>query len=61
MARKLEGKKPVGGISRRTWMNKIKTDVGEIVRNGMDWICLAQDRDKWKVRENAEKNFQFPE
>jgi hypothetical protein len=27
---------------------------------GMDWIDLAQDRDRWRALVNAEMNLQFP-
>jgi hypothetical protein len=33
---------------------------GEIGWNGMDWIQLAQDSDKWKVLVSAEIDLQFP-
>jgi hypothetical protein len=41
---KPEGRKPPG-IYRRKWEDNIKTNLGEIVLEGMDWIDLAQDRD----------------
>jgi hypothetical protein len=28
-------------------------DLGEIGWGGVDWICLAQDRDKWMALVNA--------
>jgi hypothetical protein len=34
-------------------------DLGEIGWDNMDWICLAQDRDKWRALENAVINLQF--
>ena len=43
---KPEGKRPLGR-SRRRWMENIKMDVGEIGWGCMDWIDLAQDRDRW--------------
>jgi hypothetical protein len=30
------------------WVDNIKMDIREIGWVGMDWIDLAQDRDKWK-------------
>jgi hypothetical protein len=44
---KPEGKKPLGR-PRRKWVDGIRMDVGEIgLGGGLDWIRLAQDRDRW--------------
>ena len=43
---KLGGKSPLGR-SRRRWENNIKMDLQEVGCGGMDWIELAQDRDRW--------------
>ena len=45
---KLEGKKPLGR-PRRRWENNIKMDLQDLGCGGMDWIELAQDRDKWRT------------
>jgi hypothetical protein len=37
-------------------MDNIKTDHGEIGKNGMDWVGLAQDRDKWRAVVNSVMN-----
>jgi len=42
---KPEGKKPLGR-PRRRWENNIKMDLQEVGSRGMDWIELAQDRDR---------------
>jgi hypothetical protein len=42
---KPEGKIPLGG-PRCRWVSNIKMDLLEIGRSGVDWIGLAQDRDK---------------
>ena len=42
---KPEGKKPLGR-RRRRWEDNIKKDHQEVGRRGMDWIKLAQDRDR---------------
>ena len=31
-----------------------------VFRNVMDWIDLAQDRDRWRALVNAAKNLQAP-
>jgi hypothetical protein len=41
------------GRSRYMWVDSIKLDFEEIVRGGMNWIGLAQGRDKWRALVNA--------
>jgi hypothetical protein len=43
---KPEGKRPLGG-PRRRWEDGIRIDLGEIGWGSVDWIQLAQDRDRW--------------
>jgi hypothetical protein len=38
-------KKPLGR-PRRRWVDNIKMDLGEIGRDGVDWVNMAQDRDQ---------------
>jgi hypothetical protein len=45
---KPEGKRPLGR-PRRKCVNNIKMDLGDIGWDGMDWIDLAQDRDRWRA------------
>jgi hypothetical protein len=52
---KPEGKRPLGRPSRR-WVDNIKIDPLEIGCGGVDWIGLAQDRDKWRALVNAVMN-----
>jgi hypothetical protein len=44
---KPEGKRPLGR-PRRRWVDNIKMDLGEIGRDGVEWIELAQNRDQWR-------------
>jgi hypothetical protein len=43
---KLERKRPLGR-QRRRWEDVIRKDLREIGSGGVEWIQLAQDRDRW--------------
>jgi hypothetical protein len=45
---------------RRRWMDNIKMGLGEIYLDGVNWIGLTQDRDKWRALVNAIMNPQIP-
>jgi len=49
---KPECKRPLGR-PRRRWKDNIKMDLQEVGCEGMDWIDLAQDRDRWWALVNA--------
>ena len=49
---KLEGKRPLGR-SRLRWRDNIKMDLQEVGCGGMDWIGMAEDRDRWPAFVNA--------
>ena len=56
---KSEGKRPLGR-PRRRWEDSIKMDLQEVGCGGMDWIELAQDRDRWQVLVIEVMNFWVP-
>jgi len=56
---KPEGKRPLGK-PRRRWDDNIKMDLQEVVCGVMDWIELAQDRDKWRPLVNVVMKFLVP-
>jgi len=49
---KPEGKRPLGR-PRRRWEENIKMDLKKVGCGGMDWIELAQDRDRWRALVSA--------
>jgi len=58
LARKSEERRPLGK-PRHKWEGNINMDLLE-VGWGIDWIDLAQDRDKWRALVNAIMNLRFP-
>jgi hypothetical protein len=55
---KPEGKRPLG--RPRSWcVDNIKMDLREIMWDGMEWIHLAQDRDRWMALVNMVMNLLF--
>jgi hypothetical protein len=49
------GKRPLGK-SRRRWEDGIRMDLREIGWGSVDWIRLAQDRDRWRAVVSAVMN-----
>jgi hypothetical protein len=52
---KPEGKRPLER-KRRRWENGIRMDVRDVGWGGMEWIQLAQNRDRWRAFVNAVMN-----
>jgi len=48
------------GRPRRRWADNIITDLQEVGCVYMDWIGLAQDRDRWRTLVSAVMNFRVP-
>ena len=56
---KPEGKRPLEG-PRRTWEYNIKMDLKKLGSEGMDWIEMVKDRDRWRALVNAVMNLRVP-
>ena len=56
---KPEGRRSLERPSRR-WEDNIKMDVQEVGCGDMDWIELAQDRDRWRALVNAVMKLRVP-
>jgi hypothetical protein len=48
------------GRPRRKWVDNIKMDLGETGCGNVEWIGLAQDRDKSRALVNAVMNLRIP-
>jgi hypothetical protein len=44
------------GRPRSSWMDNIKTDLGEIGWDAVNCIAMAQDRDQWRILVNTVLN-----
>ena len=56
---KPEGKRPLGK-PRRRWVDNIRMDLQEVGGGYVDWIGLAQDRDRWRTLVSAVMNLRVP-
>ena len=56
---KPEGKRPLGR-PRLRWEDNMKMDLQEVGYGGVDWMELAQDRDRWRALVNAVMNLRVP-
>ena len=60
LVEKPEGKRPLWR-PRRRWVDNIMRDLQEVGCGYMDWIGLAQGRDRWGTLVSAVMNFRFRE
>jgi hypothetical protein len=56
---KSEGKRPLGS-PRRRWVDNIRMHLGEVGWSDVDWIGLAQDRNRWRTLVNSVLNLRVP-
>jgi hypothetical protein len=55
----LQGRRPLGR-RRRRWLDNISMDLVEVRWGDVDWIGLAQDRDRWRALVNSVLNLRVP-
>jgi hypothetical protein len=56
---KPEGKRPLGR-QRRRWEDNIRMDLRGVGRGDVDWIDLAQDRNRSRALVNSVLNIRVP-
>jgi hypothetical protein len=56
---KPEGRRPLGR-PRRSWVDYIRMDLGEVGWGDVDWIGLAKDRNRWRALVNSVLNLRVP-
>jgi hypothetical protein len=59
LVRKPEGKRPLGR-PRRSRVNNIRIDLGDVGWGDVDWIGLAKDRNRWRALMNSVLNLRVP-
>jgi hypothetical protein len=57
---KHDRKRPLGKYRRR-WKDNIRMDLQEVECGGLNWIELAQDRDRWRALVNVVMNLRVPQ
>jgi hypothetical protein len=60
LVRKPEGKRPLGR-PRHRWKDNIKLDLQDVGCEGMGWIDVTQDRERWRALVNAAMNLRIPQ
>jgi hypothetical protein len=56
---KPRGKRPLES-PRLRWVDNIRMDLGEVGWSDVDWIVLAQDRNRWRALVNSVLNLRVP-
>jgi hypothetical protein len=59
MVGKPEGKRQVGR-PRRRWVDNIRVDLEEVGWGDVDWICVAQDKNRRRALVNSALNLRVP-
>jgi hypothetical protein len=59
LVRKPEEKRPLGR-PRRRWVDNIRMDLGEVGWGDVNWIGLAEDRNRWIALVNSVLNLRVP-
>jgi hypothetical protein len=59
LVEKPEGKRPLER-PRRRWADNIRMDLGVVGWGDVDWIGLAQDRNRWRALVNWVLNLRVP-
>jgi hypothetical protein len=54
-----EGRRPLERLGCR-WEDNIKMDLKEVEWEGVDWIDMAQDRNRWRALVSAVMNLRVP-
>jgi hypothetical protein len=60
LAGKSEGRRPVGR-PERTWLDNSRMDLLEVGWGEVDWIGLAEDRDRWRALVSSVLNLRVPQ
>jgi hypothetical protein len=56
---KPDGRRPLGR-PRRKWVDNIRMNLVDVGSGDVDWIGLAQDRDRWRALVSAVMNLRVP-
>jgi hypothetical protein len=59
LLRKPAEKRPLGR-PRSRWVDNVRMDLGEVGWDDVDWIGLAEDRNRWRVPVNSVLNLRVP-